>query len=561
MYRQLPEAWAHQPAWTVLDTDFQHGQHFRTIWLAWQRDAQRPRLLHYVAMAEALPVWLVTCDATGADRQPVGWGALSAQALELGNGFHRLLLDAGRVSLTLCLGDVQRQLAEHVFQADTIFAAPPTDKWAVQLLARRCKRGTRFYFPAKPRQNLSGPTPTVALTQWLTAQGFALDQAASEAAVQSGQFNPRWEISTSRSASRQVHQATTHCAVIGAGIAGASAAQALALRGWQVTVFDLDVAPARGASSLPVGLAVPHVSGDDNPRSRLSRSGTRLLAQHAMRLLTRDQDWAPSGVQERRSDGTTLWHADACWIKPSALVRVWLNQPGVHFKGGIQVAALECRADQWHLQDGNGNDLGEFAVVIVANAMGCVPLLKNVPIDSLKEPEFRVTMAALHGIHGTLSLGHYLEPVANLPPTPINGDGCFIPLVPGPEGAQWLAGSTFETDALLAADLPAQHAINMQRVRHLLGDAGTDIVDTLERGPHTQWSSTRCVTHDRLPLVGPVEAASHPGLWMCIGMGSRGLSFSALCAELLVARLGGEPWPIEFSLARSLDVNRVRRGT
>jgi len=37
------------------------------------------------------------------------------------------------------------------------------------------------------------------------------------------------------------------------------------------------------------------------------------------------------------------------------------------------------------------------------------------------------------------------------------------------------------------------------------------------------------------------------------------LSFSALCAELLVARLGAEPLPVEFSLSGSLDANRARR--
>jgi tRNA 5-methylaminomethyl-2-thiouridine biosynthesis bifunctional protein len=42
-------------------------------------------------------------------------------------------------------------------------------------------------------------------------------------------------------------------------------------------------------------------------------------------------------------------------------------------------------------------------------------------------------------------------------------------------------------------------------------------------------------------------------------MGSRGLSFAALCAELLVARLCAEPLPVEFSLSRNLDANRVRR--
>ena len=43
-------------------------------------------------------------------------------------------------------------------------------------------------------------------------------------------------------------------------------------------------------------------------------------------------------------------------------------------------------------------------------------------------------------------------------------------------------------------------------------------------------------------------------------MGARGLTFSALGAELLLAaRLGGEPWPLESSLARSLDVRRPKR--
>jgi tRNA 5-methylaminomethyl-2-thiouridine biosynthesis bifunctional protein len=76
------------------------------------------------------------------------------------------------------------------------------------------------------------------------------------------------------------------------------------------------------------------------------------------------------------------------------------------------------------------------------------------------------------------------------------------------------------------------------------------------------WSATRCVTHDRLPLVGPLQDAREgqlPTLWIHTGMGARGLTFSALGAELLVARLCAEPWPLESSLARSLDVRRPKR--
>ena len=83
MYRLLPEAWADQPAWTVLDTDFRDGQHFRNAWLAWQRDPQRPKLLHYVAMAQALPLgfgahaehcWTLIFKPRTLDDYPIWYG-------------------------------------------------------------------------------------------------------------------------------------------------------------------------------------------------------------------------------------------------------------------------------------------------------------------------------------------------------------------------------------------------------------------------------------------------------------------------------------------------------
>jgi tRNA 5-methylaminomethyl-2-thiouridine biosynthesis bifunctional protein len=61
-------------------------------------------------------------------------------------------------------------------------------------------------------------------------------------------------------------------------------------------------------------------------------------------------------------------------------------------------------------------------------------------------------------------------------------------------------------------------------------------------------------------LVGPLEKTVSPSLWICVGMGARGLSFSALCAELLVAQLGGEPLPVESKLAKLLTTNRMHRG-
>lgn len=541
----------------MLDTDFEDGRRFLSVWLAWQRDPHRSRMLHYVGIAPTPPSFMPHNAPPNGSGPLGGAHALAEQCRGIAAGFHRMLLDNARVSLTLCVGDVQSMLGEHAFQADTVFAREPADKWTIQLLARRCKRGARFrMLPVSQAGVLAAPDPQVPIL--LQAAGFALDQPSLGEHVITGRFDPRWEIATSRNPIRQQAPAPARCAVIGAGIAGASVAHALALRGWQVSVFDQESTPAGGASGLPAGLAVPHVSADDNPRARLSRSGARLLSQHAQRKLVCGQDWEPTGVMERRPDGTSLWHAQACWIKPARLVQAWLDQPGIRFTGLAQVARLVRAGDLWQLFDSQDRALGEFEVVVVANALASAALLQGMQSTVPMAPDVQAKLAALHAVHGTLSHGTYAEVLPGLPPTPLNGNGCFIPHVPGPRGDQWFAGSTFEIDPWAAADAGAQHASNMQRLAHLLPVNGIELAAALERGPTAQWSATRCVTHDRLPLVGPIESAGD-GLWLCVGMGSRGLSFSSLCAELLVARLGAEPLPVEFSLSRSLDVNRVRR--
>ncbi|RYY87587.1 MAG: FAD-dependent oxidoreductase, partial [Comamonadaceae bacterium] len=66
------------------------------------------------------------------------------------------------------------------------------------------------------------------------------------------------------------------------------------------------------------------------------------------------------------------------------------------------------------------------------------------------------------------------------------------------------------------------------------------------------WSGVRCASSDRRPLVGEVQ----PGLWVNTAMGSRGLTFAPLCAELLAARLHAEPLPLPARLASALEVRR-----
>lgn len=553
----LPQAWASQAAWTLLDTDFQNGLRFLQAWHAWRQDPQRPRMLHYVGIADA-------AQATDVASRPLTSplpshlealaSVLMAQCEGSGHGFRRMLFEGGSVSLTLCTGDTKTMLSAQTFQADTVFTTDPIDRWTAQLLARRCKRGTRLCITAPPN-----PLPSQVLgdtnRHCLADAGFQWGPESNGCAT----FDPHWTLRSSRSKTARTWATPGRCAVIGAGISGACVAHALATRGWQVTVFDKEGAPACGASGLPVGLAVPHVSADDSPRSRLSRSGSRLLMQHADQLLQRGQDWASSGVTERKAGASDLWHPYAAWVKPGVLVQALLSHTRIAFVGHTQVEKMQSAMAHWNLFDTSANDLGSFDVVVVANAMDCQRLFKKLEPHSLLGPDLHAKLHALQAVHGTMSHGTYQESIPNLPETPVNGNGCFVPHVPGPNGTQWCVGSTFETDALAVADLGAQHSANLQRLAQLFPAQGAELADTLDRGPVSLWSATRCVTHDRLPLVGPVDAAAQAGLWLCVGMGSRGLSFAPLCAELLAARLCGEPLPVESSLCRSLDAHRVRR--
>jgi tRNA 5-methylaminomethyl-2-thiouridine biosynthesis bifunctional protein len=524
-------------AWCVLDTAFGDGRQFLKVWQQWRDDPLRLPMLHFVGLhdtAQPLPTWP---------------SEIAPHCEGLGNGFHRILLDEGRVSLTLCIGPLQSMLTEQALQADTVFIGDGTwDKWSLKALARHCHTGTQVWVSA------DGALPASALHE----AGFEASAAPHQYA-----FAPRWKAGTARKALAG-NATPARCTVIGAGLAGASVAHALALRGWQVTVLDSHAQPAGGASGLPVGLVVPHVSADDSPRSRMSRAGTRLMLQHAKHLLAEGQAWAPSGVMEHRKDPTEeLWHLMAGWVKPAQLVKAWLTHPNIQFVGQAHVAALIQRDGLWHMQDETGRELTCSEHVVLANAISCQALILALAAVADLESDVELKAQALLALHGTLSFGtHPPTDTGIWPKSPVNGNGSLIPHVPFASGAQWFAGSTFEPQAAALADVAAQHRVNYQKLVELLPDVAALLEPcfaNFANGKLDSWTGTRCTTHDRLPLVGPIQAGVPQTLWISAGMGSRGLSFSALCAELLMAHMHGDPLPVEARLARGLHVQRTRR--
>lgn len=571
----LPSAWAGAAQWRILETGFGLGFNFLTVWQAWRADPARPTLLHFVSI-EAHPVAaadLLRAAAQAPEVAPLA-EALAARWAGLLPGVHRLAFDEGRVLLTLCIGEVQPMLrGQQRFAADSIFLdgfSPERNPqmWAPHTLkaaARFARQGTR----------IATWTVARAVRDALTQCGFQVDKAAGLPPKRDclrGEFAPRWTPRHRAPADAPV-AAPGSCAVIGAGLAGAAVAAQLALRGWQVTVLDAAGHAAAGASGLPAGLLAPHVSPDDALLSRLTRAGLRATWQQLERLLAHGSDWRASGVLERRAadtlrlpagwqadgpneswradahrldaaglprDTPALWHARAGWVKPAALVRACLAAPGVRFEGGCRVAALSFDGIRWQLRDARDALLAQADRVVIAAGHESLALARGLPLTAVR---------------GQVSWGP-AGALPALPEIPVNGDGHLLGHVPDAGGAIWLTGATFDRGETDAMPRDADTEANRERLARLHPAAAQALAPVFERGEARAWAGVRCASADRRPLVGPVDDRGAPGLWVSTAMGSRGLSFAVLCAELLAARWHGEPLPLPAALARALDTRR-----
>lgn len=588
----LPDAWRAQAAWRVLDTGFDHASRFLACWQAWQADPERPRMLHYVALASDSFGADALLERHAGDPQTAALArTLAQQCHGLLPGFHRLSFDAGRVLLTLCIGDMMPMLRELQFVADTLWldtsaaSAASWDGWTAKALARHGRRGTRVA--------LADAADSFHAS--LSSCGFvwSASRAAAAGTLRSGEFNPHWQQKTSRAPWRDAPPQPSDCIVIGAGLAGASVAASLARRGWQVLVLDQADSPAAGASALPAGLLSPHVSLDDCVLSRLSRSGLRQTTEQARALLRAGQDWAASGVLEHRVDGSDglspnwppagqdwscrasedmaqharlagvepgtplIWHPRAAWIKPAALVKAWLAQPGVRFLGATRVSDLRRTAQGWALLNEHGEVLGESPRVVLANANGALPLLRRAMAQQPELAKAQSQLPAVYGVRGQVSWAmHAPQDPPAFPSLPANGSGSLIPHVPWQDGQAWFVGASYQPDTMAEWPPEKNHLANLGRLRTLLPALGRALANRFESVALQAWHGTRCTTADRLPLVGPLYDEPGASLWICAGMGSRGLSYSVLCAELLAARWCAEPLPLEASLASALEARR-----
>jgi tRNA 5-methylaminomethyl-2-thiouridine biosynthesis bifunctional protein len=368
--------------------------------------------------------------------------------------------------------------------------------------------------------------------------------------------------------------------VIGAGLAGAATAYALAERGCEVTVLEASAAGANTSpsASLPVALMASHQSAQDIPISQLSRLGLAATTRFAQTHLQAGENWQSCGVllRQGRLSAQAQWMNDAAWIKPAALLKAWQAHPLVALRSGVAVKRLrlvQASPAVWQALDAHGAVLAQADAIVLANAYEAKALLGAV-INVQAEP-IRLPSLSLHPVVGQVLYGPWnetwqaawpklfpelaaLRGSADQPYCAINGNGHFLPAVPWKGARIWLSGSTYEHDAPEPAITAQGLAANLERLQSLIPAAIPLLAQQQSASELQAWAGSRCTTHDRLPVVGSVSPEHTPGLYICTALGSRGASFAAVCAEHIAALLlQTQDSPLSPALAKAIAMRHI----
>jgi tRNA 5-methylaminomethyl-2-thiouridine biosynthesis bifunctional protein len=562
----LPGRWRGRNRFTILETGFGFGLNFLATWTAFRDDPERPRTLHFVSV-EKHP--FSRQDLAELHRRWPQFATLSAELIgawpPLIAGFHRMHLDGGRVALTLLFGDAVDLLPQLNAHADALYLdgfapAKNPDLWSAEIAAELAR--------------LAAPGCTFATYTVAASVRHALAHAGFSMAKRPG-FGRKRDMLTGSHPGLDVEAAPAtdrRAIVIGAGLAGTACAERLAARGWNVQLLDRHGTTAEEASGNPSGVLRPILNRANTANARLSHTAFLYAVRH-LDLLARNADtpaWSGTGVlqlgpQPRDADrlgaiiaeqhlpddfvcavsadearelaGTPTsaggaWFQHGAWVNMPFLCRSNLARHAERIDGRFAqtVQRIEAAGEGWCVLDTEGKTIASASIVILANATQCNQVGAGLPVRAVR---------------GQLTY---------LPPSPrrrlrvaVSGNGYIAAM---PNGG-WCCGATFQRGDEDPTVRATDHEENLARVESLL-PGFTAGLDARRLNGRVGW---RTSTPDRLPIFGELA----PGLWCATGLGTRGLLWAALGAELIAAQVEREPWPVERDLAAAVRPSRFTR--
>ena len=512
----------------IAQTEFGDGLSFLAAWQLWQQANTRAHTcLHFVSACpepqsqDELAHHIHTHAVQTAPELAHLARELIKHLPPTISGPHRLVLDEGRVRLTLCFGNVPDPLSQLEFTADTWLSGTGSSG--------------------------SGP---------LNSGGADPEPTNPEAGNRPGTIG-----------------------IIGAGIAGSLVADNLAKRHFNVTLIDQADSVGSAASGNRQGALYVKLGVDYNDQTQLALSSL-LFSQRFYRRFA-NAGWHPTGLlqlayspaeadrqarflgknqyppevlepvdaeQASRIAGIPithggLWFPASGWLQPSKLCESLSSHPNIDHRLGFAVKNIAKNNAGWTLTSHHGEPLSFDQVIICAGPD--TPDL--IPLNS----QFR-----LKRIRGQIT--EVPESHINSPSVVVCGPGYLNPV----HGNSALVGATFDLHDSSSAVSAKSDRENLEMLDEFLPGAldSSGVTDIAEKSRGRV--AFRCTTHDYQPLAGPMktrEGALLTGLYLLTGLGSKGLTYAPLLAEYLGDLISGQPACLPKNLVKRLETQRSHK--
>lgn len=519
-------------AFRIAELGFGTGLNFLLTAALWARSAPAAANLTYVSV-EKHPV-----EAHDLRRVYAAWPELAPfcepllmQYPPLIAGFHTLFFREHNIRLMLLFGDVAEVLPQltgrfDAWYLDGFSPAKNPAMWEENIFLRIADRTARggtlstFSAAGTVRRGLQAAGFTVEKTE-----GFGVKRDMTVATLNSAASSPPSEIK--------------NIAVLGAGIAGASAAFALAHKGFDVTVIERREKAAAETSGNPLAVVYPKMTIDPSPFGAFHQHGfcfTRALAI-ALRL----PSWNPCGVlrldiseEDARRHGILgsqgypadylrydggLLQASAGTLSPPEFCHALLDHAKIAMRYSTTVESLK--------------ELDGYDAVVIALGPGC----------KVFQPAAQAPLQSLRGQVTFLKE----TPVSKKITQVICHEGVIAPALDGIH----TIGATFQREEpaeVLLRD--GDNRENMQKLEKNIpgfGFAETDIAGGR--------AGYRITTRDKLPVIGAFPGANH--VYCSTAFGAHGMTGAPLAGEIVACLVAGDSLPVPENLTRYLAPKRL----
>lgn len=593
----------------IAETGFGAGLNFLLTWFLWKKYSPPESKLHYIS-CEKYPLTekdLTQCLSLWPELHPEAQLLLSNYPV-LTPGFHFLSFEKARVNLTLMLGDVsscfqelllcgspllEQQLRESYVDAwflDGFSPAKNPDMWSDSLFST-------MNLLSKPKTTVATFTAAGIVKQGLRAAGFKVHKQKGHGIKKEmvvGEFESAiaqpvkrttpWSLSTPKKIKSK------HALVLGAGLAGCYTAHALARRGWCITLLDASDKLAAGASGISQALLYPKVTSYQSPLNTFMlsaylfayRTYKKMLTQWPVgellgilqlaynekeaisqkhltewlacypalgRLVTPEEASLYAGI-EMASSG--LYIHQSGWLDCPRLCQYLVEAAQAEWIPNTLIDSLNYKDGQWHVNEYSA----EILVIANGDKATMFEQTKHIPLKKIRG---QMTWINSQDVSGDMKI-------------PLCADIHILPTRNG----QHLFGATYQTGNSDLNCYDHDDELNLSKL--------TTLSKTMDWSKKAvgHWSGIRAATPDYLPLVGPIAKAEafrhcyqglksnakrwipsvaefYPGLYLCAGFGSRGLTTIPLSAEWLGSLISKEPSIIPRKMIESLSPSRFLR--